>query len=516
MKLKTNSLGLKLQAICAGLARSRLSDFLRYGWDVLDPGTPLEWNWHIETVCDHVQGMLDDWLAHRKDPTFTQRAINLLMNVPPGTLKSRILNVYAPAWMWLHAPDWSVLCLSINPENVLRDARLSRDLIESKWYQTWFKPQWKISKKQNAAGSYANTMRGSRHSKGITAKVTGQRAHAIFVDDPNDAEDINSSAHRDGVNNRWSSTIYNRVNDRRTSIRIGIMQRLHEDDWSGYVLRTGQWAHLCLPMEFDPDIRCTTPFGFIDPRKVEGEVLHPERFTPEVLAADMIALGPYGYAGQMQQRPAPKGGGKFKRDNFEVIDRLPDGRFKKSRGWDFASTEGGGDGSASVLTYEHVETGDIIIVDSWWLQVGPGKLRAHIDFTVHDDDPDVFQSFPKDPAAAGVYQVADLVKILDGIPHEFTPESGDKEARATPFASQVETRTMIGRKVKLLRGHWNKHYLDLMCAFPKGRYKDTTDAQSRSYGALITRKEASPVSVRGGVQPRVPGSASSEHSSPWG
>jgi predicted phage terminase large subunit-like protein len=126
----------------------------------------------------------------------------------------------------------------------------------------------------------------------------------------------------------------------------------------------------------------------------------------------------------------------------------------------------------------------------------------------------VFQSFPKDPASAGVYQVADLVKILEGIPHEFTPESGDKEARATPFASQVETRAMIGRKVKLLRGHWNKHYLDLMSSFPKGRYKDTTDAQSRSYGALITRKESSPVSTGGMILTR--GGAMSEHSNPWG
>lgn len=513
MTLKTNSLGEKLLKIRVQKARNRLADFVRYGWDVLEPGTPLEWNWHIEAVCDHVQWMLDDWLRHRNDPSYAQRALNLLANVPPGTLKSRILNVYAPAWMWLKYPSWSVLCLSINPANVLRDARLSRDLITSKWYQVWFEPDWQIRDDHDAAGDYANTRRGVRQSKGLTAKITGQRADAIFVDDPNDAEQINSEAHREGVNDRWSSTIYNRVNDLRSSIRIGIMQRLHEGDWSGHVLATGAWAHLCLPMEFDPDLRCTTIFGFADPRTVEGEVLHPARFTPEVLAEYRRVLGPYGYAGQMQQRPAPKGGGMFKRDNFEIIDELPPGNFKKARGWDFASTEGGGDGSASVLTMQHIETGDLIIADSWWCQVGPGKLRAQIDFTVHDDGPDVFQSFPKDPAAAGVYQVADLLAILDGIEHEFTPEQNAKEVRAGPFAAQVETRATVGRKVKLLRGHWNKHYLDLMCSFPRGRYKDTTDAQSRSYGALITRTTSTPVSTGGMIITR--GGNSSEHSKIW-
>lgn len=516
MTLKTNSLGDKLLKVRVQKARNSLAWFVRYGWDVLEPGVLLEWNWHNEALCNHVQWMLEDWLNHRRDATFIQRALNFLANVPPGTLKSRILNVYAPAWMWLHCPSWSVLCLSINPANVLRDARLSRDLIESSWYQSWFQPDWQIRDDQNAASDYANTARGYRQSKGITAKITGQRADAIFVDDPNDAEQINSEVHRDGVNERWASTIYNRVNDLRSSIRIGIMQRLHEDDWSGFILRTGLWAHFCLPMEFDPDTRCTTIFGFADPRTVEGEVLHPARFTPEVLAGYREVLGPYGYAGQMQQRPAPRTGGMFKRDNFEIIDELPDGNFRSARGWDFASTEGGGAGSASVLTLEHVETGDLIIADSWWEQVGPGKLRDQIDFTVHDDGIEVRQSFPKDPGAAGVYQVADLLKILEGMNFEFTPESGDKEARATPFASQVEARATVGRKVKLLRGKWNRPYLDMMCAFPKGRYKDTPDAQSRSYGALITHKQSPPVSTRGGVQPRVPGSASSEHSSPWG
>lgn len=314
MQLATNDLGEKLLAVRVGKARRSLAEFVRYGWHVLEPGVTLEWNWHIQALCDHVQAMLEDWHRHRLDPTYVQRALNMLINVPPGTLKSRIMNVYAPAWMWLHCPEWSVLCLSLNPEAALRDARLSKQVIKSAWYRSWFQPDWEISADRDAAGDYANTRGGFRQSKGITAKVIGQRADAIFLDDPNDAKLVYGGNHCKEIAATFTQSIYNRVNDRRTSIRIIIMQRLHEHDLAGHVLRSGKWAHLMIPLEFEPKRRCTTVFGWTDPRTVEGEVMHPARFTPAVILDEKKNLGSYGYAGQMQQRPAPADGGVFKRE----------------------------------------------------------------------------------------------------------------------------------------------------------------------------------------------------------
>lgn len=321
----------------ARLAKESLADFIRLGWHVLEPGTELEWNWHIEALANHLQWMFEDWRAKKRDKTFVQRVQRLLVNIPPGTMKSRIVSVFFPAWAWLHVPTWRVICLSANPDVALRDAMYSREVIESEWYRSMFAPKWKLSENTNAKGWFANTSGGFRKSSGFMAKVIGSRADAIIVDDPNDAHEVHSEVVRHGTNERWSTSIVNRVNDLRCALYIGIMQRVHEEDWSGYVLSRGGWAHLCLPMEFEPDVAAAAknPFGWRDPRTVEGEVLHAARFTPEVLAEQRLTLGSYGYAGQMQQRPAPAEGGMFKRswwrtfaaeyETAKIVVRVGDG-----------------------------------------------------------------------------------------------------------------------------------------------------------------------------------------------
>ena len=283
---------------------------------MLEPGTPLEWNWHIEAIALHVQAALDGWMERQRNPEYVQPIQNLVINVPPGTAKSRIVSVYAPAWMWLHWPSWRAMFLSSNPRVALRDSDYCRMVIESQWYQTWFAPEWQLAPDQNAKSLYRNTAGGSRAAFGWTAKITGDRSDALFADDPHDAEEVNSKALREFVNDKWTAAIGNRVNDLRCSLRIGIMQRLHEDDWTGQRLKEGNWAHLCLPMEFEPDRAQTSVIGWKDPRTQPGELLFPQRFPRAVLDAEEVRLGKAGYAGQHQQRPAPAAGNLFKKAWF--------------------------------------------------------------------------------------------------------------------------------------------------------------------------------------------------------
>lgn len=301
--------------IRAEKARRSLAEFFRQSWHVLEPSTPLLWNWHMEAICLHVQVALTDWEEKQKDPSYVQRIKDLLINVPPGSAKSRIVSVCAPAWMWLRCPTWRVICLSGNPRVATRDSLYCRTLIESDWYQGSFAPPWQLAADQDTKTLYKNTAGGFRQASTMTSKIAGDRADALLVDDPNDAEEVNSEAHRHEVNDRWDTAIANRVNDPRSSVRIGIMQRLHEEDWTGHVLENGTWTHLVIPQEYDPELATDvahSPIGWCDPRKEPGELLHPERFPREVLDEEKRRLGSYGYAGQHQQRPAPKGGGMFK------------------------------------------------------------------------------------------------------------------------------------------------------------------------------------------------------------
>jgi predicted phage terminase large subunit-like protein len=330
-----------------------LSEFIRDGWHVLEPTTPCEWNWHIDAVSLHLTAAIDDWIAIQKwraaqqsavvtrlvggaqvreelaeleeaesedaDRGPIQRIQNLLINIPPGTAKSRIVSVFFPAYVWLKWPSFRFIYLSANPRVAERDSVYCRDLVESKWYRETFEVAWRLRPDQNGKRSFWNTAGGSRSAFGFFSRITGDRGDAIVWDDPHDADEIHSETLRQGVLDRWDNAIGNRVNDGRCSLRIGVMQRLHEEDLSGHVLAGGNWEHLCLPMEWESVSACQcrscsrgeTAIGWRDPRSLpdaKTHLLFSRRFTIALLASEKIRLGSAGYAGQMQQRPAPAGG----------------------------------------------------------------------------------------------------------------------------------------------------------------------------------------------------------------
>ena len=149
----------------------------------------------------------------------------------------------------------------------------------------------------------------------------GILAHnCIIVDDPNAAQEAFSEATIQSTIDWWDNALSTRLNDPKTGAFIVIQQRLSEEDLTGHILSKahGDWTHLCLPMRYEPERSFVTGIGWTDPRKEPGELLWPERFgEPEV---DLLErqLGPWGSAGQLQQRPEPKGGGVIKRDWWQL------------------------------------------------------------------------------------------------------------------------------------------------------------------------------------------------------
>ena len=303
-------------------ARRHLRHFVRESWHVTNPGVTLEDAWYIDVVADHVQAQIDDWARARADPDHVQAIKDLLINIPPRCMKSTLVSVCATAWAWLDYPQMKIGCPSVNPRVSFRDALAVRTLISSDWYQAWFSPPWTLREDQSAVGNFANTLGGSRVARGFDSNVVGEGFDWIIVDDPHDPRD--SEGRVNAVITGWDVALSSRVNDPRSSIRSGIMQAITEDDFSSHVRKQG-WAWLCLAMERKPDEK-TPDFPIEvrvdgkpikrDPRKL-GECLHPSRFPPSVLDQRKLELGPYGYAAQYQQEPAPLEGGMIKREWFK-------------------------------------------------------------------------------------------------------------------------------------------------------------------------------------------------------
>jgi predicted phage terminase large subunit-like protein len=486
-----------LPAVAAEQARRSLARFIRDSWHVLEPTTPLVWNWHIEAVAWHVQAVLEDWQRRQADSGYTQRLRNLLINIPPGTAKSRIVSVCTPAWMWLRCPEWRAIFLSSNPDVALRDSIYCRDLIESDWYQESFRPTWRMKGDQNAKGLYCNTAGGFRQARGWFAKITGNRADALFVDDPHDADEAQSDKLRQSVLDRWDAAIGNRLNDLRTSVRIGIMQRLHERDFSGHVMAQGDWELLCLPQEFEEAQARTTALGWRDPRTKEGELLFEERFPPEVLATERRRLGSYGYAGQHQQRPAPAEGGILKRKWWRfwqlpgqtlppVLVRQTDGSFyscpvvtlpgqfgQTLQSWDMAFKDT--KDSAFVVGQVWGRTD----ADKWLLD----QVREKLDFVatlaavqeLSRKWPHVALKLVEDKAN-GPAVISSLKSRVSGLV-AVEPEGG-KEARAQAVAPAIESGNVYLPHPSLAA--WVDGFINECAAFPNGAYADQVDAMSQA------------------------------------
>ncbi len=286
--------------------------FVKRAWRHIIPD-PLVWNWHMDAICEHMQALHEGKIPSNR----------LLINVPPGASKSTLVGIMYSAWLWGPAGEpWHRYIGAAHEQGLaVRDNRLTRELVTSEWYQA----RWPLALKgdQNEKLYFENEARGFRQACAV-ASMTGRRGHTIGLDDPLSPEKAHSDAGRQTALRVLSETIPTRLNDPAKSAIVIVMQRLHERDPSGYVLSEGLgYEHLLIPMEFEPSRRVHTCIGWTDPRTQDGELMFPDRFPQDVIDRDKKALGVYGWAGQMQQRPNPAGGGIFKSDWWQYLDVAP-------------------------------------------------------------------------------------------------------------------------------------------------------------------------------------------------
>jgi predicted phage terminase large subunit-like protein len=299
-------------------AAESLVAFIRMAWSIVEPGQPYTHGWHIDAICDHLEAITD---GHElADGTLYNR---LLVNVPPGTMKSLITNVFWPAWEWgpCNLPHLRYVCAAHKVENLsARDSRRMRQLITSEWYQARWGDLVKLAKDQNEKLNFVNSVGGFRIATAITS-LTGIRGDRVIIDDPHSVDSAASETQRQTEVTTFLEAIPTRLNDPIRSSIVIIMQRLHEEDVSGVILdKQLGYDHLMLPMEFDPARAFPTKLGFVDPRSEAGELLFPARFPAEVVTRDKRVMGPYATAGQFQQEPTPRGGGVIKREWWRLYE----------------------------------------------------------------------------------------------------------------------------------------------------------------------------------------------------
>jgi predicted phage terminase large subunit-like protein len=285
-----------------------LHAFLRSAWRYMDPA-PFTDGWHLHAICEHLQAVADGDIRR------------LIINLPPRHCKSLLLSVAFPAWVWAQPESTPtagsgvpLLYASYADKLSLRDSVKSRRLIESVWFQKRWGNRFQLLGDTNTKSRFGNDKGGERLITSISAGVTGEGGNIICIDDPNAANDISSEATMASTIEWWTTAMPTRANDPETCAWIIIQQRLAEDDLTGHILEheADGWTHLCLPGRYEPERSFHTSIGWKDPRTEPGELLWPQRFSDQSLKRLEVTMGPYIFAGQIQQRPEPKGGGIIK------------------------------------------------------------------------------------------------------------------------------------------------------------------------------------------------------------
>lgn len=216
----------------------------------------------------------------------------------------------------------------------------------------------------------------------------------------------------------------------------------------------------------------------------DGELAFPELFPKRrvrEMQRKMTKDDPlYAWAGQMQQRPSPRGGGHIKDEHIRYVDgnQVPTGGTQIECGYDLAGSTGRQSPYTVKVKGKYGPDGLLYILEAVRDRVEADALDEFIlgqmgsDEKIHGKR--VEHYLPQDPGQAGKYQKKAMSRRFRGYWFKFSTEVKDKETRAKPVIAQFGAGN-----VRLVRGPWNKQYVSDMKKFPAGKYKDFMDATSR-------------------------------------
>lgn len=451
-------------------------EFVRRAWHVIEPNEPFVDGWHIRVICDHLEAVAAGKIR------------NLIINVPPRHMKSSLVCVLFPAWVWIKYPGKKWLFASYAENLSKRDSIKCRLLIESEWYKTTFRIQWGLSPDQNEKMRYNNTEGGFRISTSVLGSVMGEGGDFQVVDDPHKANEVTSDTMRKAVLDWWDQGFAGRVNDPKTVAKIVVMQRLHEGDLSAHLNEKGGWVVLCLPAEWDGRKKIPTPLGWVDPRQVDGELLWEARFGRKEVEDAKRDLGVQGTAGQLQQLPAPAKGKIFMREWWKYYTALPPDIEFWAQSWD--------------LIFDKSPKSDWVC-GGVWARRGADKYLVHLirERIGFNDQLAAFiamtTQYPQtsakwvEKAANGAALIDVLKRKIPGI-IPITP-LGSKKLRAESVAPEVQA----GNIYLPTNAAWVPLFVEEHAVFDNGVHDDQVDMMSQAVSQLTSGMtyDCSPISI---------------------
>src|SRR5580704_14692197 len=442
------------------LLRTDFRAFLEKVFTTLTPGQRYVGSWHIDAIAWHLERVRRGEIRR------------LIINMPPRSLKSIAASVAFPAFVLGHDPSRRIICVSYSGDLAKKHSNDFRAVLESRWYRSVF-PTTRIGQFKNTETEIELTARGFRLATSVGGTLTGRGGDIIIIDDPLKPDDALSETKRTGANLWFTNTLLSRLDDKRTGAIVVVIQRVHIDDLTGFLLaQSDEWDVLSLPAVAYADEAIPVWGGCTYHRKL-GEALSPEREPLQVLDALKLQIGSDAFSAQYQQSPAPPGGAMVKRHWIKRHSELPptSDRLFTLQSWDTAS-KGGPDNDWSVCTTWIVTRKKLwYLIDVWRQRVDYPALKQNVQILSKKWSA---RRVLVEDTGAGTSLVQELRGWVSGI--VAVKPDGDKASRMAVASAKFEA----GQVLLPERASWLPDLEAELFVFPGSRHDDQCDSISQA------------------------------------
>jgi phage terminase large subunit-like protein len=469
---------LRIDADKAGAARCRkpggLAFFVKEFWSTIVPNK-LKWVPHMDILCEEIQ-RADERVFLRMP-----RDKDLIINVPPGTSKTKIVSILSTAWEFARMPEIKVFVGSYSDSAVSGIADEIRLVMRSEKYRMWF-PDVMIRKDMGSLHNFKTESNGEFYAFTVGGTLTSKHADILKIDDPLNPKMAASEADLKSTNFFFDQTLPSRKVDKAVTLTSLVMQRLDENDPTGHLLKkkAHKIRHIKLPgvavdvkpaeyadiyqyINLPDDHPLAKKYG-----KTYLGFLDLERNGPDVLADLLLDLGSWGYAAQGDQEPSSSKGKIWQKEWFIIVpdEDWPNIELGTNPGsdWDLAYTKNDKNAASAYITSFRYNNRIFIDDFDWAWKEFPELIR----WMKSKKGPHYIEAKASGKSSKQTLTKMNIVAI------EVPVKGGeDKVVRARMSSPIAESGVVCVRKSMADR-FFNDGQQGI-CNFPDGTFKDLAD-----------------------------------------
>lgn len=454
------------------LARRNYRDFLQYYLEVTR--SDIRWSWYLDYLCDVMQAVS---MGHFK---------RLIVNIPPRHAKSTVISQMYQAWRigCENHDHSSVLSCAATATLAARDSRRTLWTLKSDWFAALFPGVGFI--RENEV-DWETDGGARRMAVGVGGTVMGRGANTIIWDDILKTSDGMSEIVRGDTNEWLGEVLASRLDDPKNGVVVGIMQRIHEIDPTGYLLEMSKrpgartYEHICIPLEA-PKRTIVELNGHIYKIRRPDELIDEQRMGKievDALKAEMRS----NFEGQYNQNPIKMVGGHL--NTVNLVESEDDGLTLLNKlglipnaYLDFAATEEAlekDDPDENTITIAaRDQFNRLVILDVW------GKVCSYEELantllamkrtwnfqTARCEKGGLYNLFQ--PMLRSRMAATGTFTSYEPLPS--TNKLGDKVTRSMAFQGMVNAAAVLIPNRK--KAPWLEKFEKQMRAFPRGAHDD--------------------------------------------